>query len=133
MKSTALLVLTLNLGFLSRSADSIEGQWFPRVDGISIKGEFIDLNKNAAERLYIRYRPIADQGVELEMTTNNAVAWRVYVRPLGVKHSKYHHDVHVRIEGDKVFVTSIGARQIFEVRSLKTGALISRDISDVQR
>jgi len=133
MKTIALLLLTLTLGFVCPAADSVEEQWFSHVDGIFTKGEFIDLNTNATERLYIRYGPISDSGVELEKTKNNLVVWRVHVRPLGVAHSKYRHDVRIRIEDEKILVTSIGAQQIFEVRALKTGAFISRKVEDVRR
>ena len=133
MKTIALLILTVSLSFPSHAADLVDERWFPHVDGVFTKGEFIDLNTNATERLYIRYGPISDRGVELERTTNNVVVWRAHVAPLGVIHSKYHHEVRVRLEDDKIFVTSIGAQQIFEVRALKTGALISRKIDDVRR
>lgn len=133
MKIIVLLLLSLSLSFVCRATDSIEKQWFPHVDGIFTKGEFIDLNTNATERLYIRYGPISDSGVELERTTNNVVVWRAHVQPLGVSHSKYRHEVQVRIENDKITVRSSGAREIFEVHALKTGALVSRKVYDVKR
>jgi len=113
--------------------NSVEKQWFGSVDGIFTKGEFIDLNTNATERLYIRYGPISDSGIELERTANNVVVWRAHVQPLGIEHSKYRHEVRVRIEDDNILVTSIGAEQIYEVHSLKTGAIISRKVEDVRR
>jgi hypothetical protein len=133
VKTIALFVLTLSVGFACRAADAIEDSWFPHVDGIFAKGEYIDLNTNATERLYIRYGPISDSGVELERTTNSIVVWRVHVQPLGVSHSKYRQDVNVRIEDDRILVTSVGAKQIFEVHLLRTGALVSRKIAEVQR
>jgi len=119
-----------------------------RVDGVFIKGEFLDLGTNGTERLYIRYGPISDSGVLLLRTTNEVVLWRAFVEPLDIAHSKYCHVVSIHIEDDKIFVTSVGgidvgiedgwiyargypAKKIFEVRSLKTGALISRKVSDV--
>jgi hypothetical protein len=132
MKAIIIVLFTFSLGFLARAVDSIDEPWFHHVDGTSVKEESIDLNTNATERLNIRYSPLADRGVELERTTNNVVAWRTHVRPLGVIHSKYHHDVSVRIESDKILVTSIGAQRIFEVRALKTGALITRKVDDVR-
>jgi hypothetical protein len=139
MKTIALFLLTLSLSFVCRAADAIEESWFPNVDGIFTKGEFIDLNTNATDRLYVRYGPISDSGVELERTTNNVVVWRVHVQPLGVMHSRYSHEVRIRIEDDKILVTSIGThpmmavQQIFEVHSLKTGAFISRKVEDVRQ
>ena len=111
----------------------IEKRWFDHVDGTFTKGEYIDLNTNATERLYIRYGPISDSGVELERTTNNVVVWRTHVQPLGVMHSKYRHEVNVRIDGEKIVVTSSGARRIYEVHSFKTGEIISREVYDELR
>src|ERR1039457_1688063 len=102
MKTIVLVLLTLTLCGHSHAADSVEKQWFGSVDGIFTKGEFIDLNTNVTERLYIRYGPISDSGVELERTANNVVVWRAHVQPLGVEQSKYRHEVRVRIEDDKV-------------------------------
>ncbi len=111
----------------------IEQQWFSPVDGRSTKGEFIDLNSNATEKLYIKYCPIADSGVELERWSNNVVVWRAHLQPLGVEHSMYVHRVNVSVEKKGVFVLSRGARNISEVHSLKTGALISREVYDERR
>ena len=131
MKTIALFLLILSLSVVCRAADAIEESWYHCIDGWSCKAEYIDLNTNATERLYIRYGPISDSGVELERTTNNVVVWRVHVQPLGVAHSKYDHEVRVRIRDDQIQVTSIGFREIYEVRSLKTGAFISRKVTDV--
>ena len=108
----------------------IEKSWYESVDGLGFKGEFIDIDVHARDRLYIRYSPIADSGVELERTRNQVVIWRVHVQPLGVSHSKYNHEVWTQIKNGKVQVNSFGAKQIAELRDLETGALISRNISD---
>jgi hypothetical protein len=129
---------------------AVEERWFGRVDGAAIKGQFIDIDINAHDRLYIRYNSRADTGVELERTRNNMVVWRVHVQPLGISHSAYTQDVDVLIwarlpEGElspsapavhgdeQVMITSTGARTIHEVRALRTGELISRKIEDAQR
>jgi hypothetical protein len=118
----------------SRTAGPIEDSWFPNVDGVFVKAEYIDLNTNHTERLYIRYGPISDSGVELEKTTNGVVLWRVHVKPIGgLTYSKYSNDVDARIWTDQIWVTSTGAKQIFEVRSLKNGSFISRKVTDVER
>jgi hypothetical protein len=98
-----------------------------------------------------RYGPISDSGVELERTTDGKVAWRVYVEPLGIEHSKYRHEVTVRVEGERVdpaargagalarstppriTVESVGARRIVEVRDLATGRQVSREVTDLPR
>lgn len=135
MKTVSLILLLLAAVFSAHAAttNTVEESCFPHIDGISAKAEYIDLNTNGTERLYIRYSPISDSGVELERIANNFVVWRVHVRPLGVEHSRYRHDVGIRIDGGKIHVTSVGAQEIFEVRDLKTGAFISRKVADVRR
>jgi hypothetical protein len=133
MKTITLLLFILTFVFSTRASDSVEKPWFPYIDGIFTKAEFIDLNTNLTERLYIRYGPISDSGVELERTTNNVVVWRTHVQPLGVEHSAYTHEVRIRIYDDQVHVWSTGRQVIYEVRSFKTGALISRKISDLPK
>ena len=108
--------------------------WFPNVDGIFTKGEFIDLSATKGERLYIRYGPISDSGVELERVNGaGKVLWRYQVAPLGVSHSKYNHNVWTRIEGKKIQVTSVGAKTITETIDLETGAKVSRSIHETKR
>lgn len=133
MKTIALLLFTLSLGFRCRAADAVKKQEYEPVDGIFTKGEFIDLNIKGTERLYIRYGPISDSGVKLERTKNNVVVWRAYVMRFGGGIQAYHQVVHVRIEKDKILVTIIGFQRISEVRALKTGALISREVEDLPR
>ena len=107
-----------------------ERRLFETVDGVSTKGEFIDTNPKTKERLYIRYSPIADLGVELELTAGDSLIWREHIQPLGVSHSKYRNDVSVRVENGKIFVISVGAKRILEVRDLKTGKQLSREIAE---
>lgn len=135
MKIASLILLLLTGAYASYAGDTnmIEEPWFPHIDGIFAKAEYIDLSTNATQRLYIRYGPISDSGVELESTTNNVVVWRTHVQPLGVAHSKYRHDVQVRIEDGKIRVMSLGTRHILEFHSLKTGALLSRKIYDAPK
>jgi hypothetical protein len=55
------------------------------------------------------------------------VAWHVHAEPLGVEHSKYRHDMNVRVDGDKVIVHSEGSHGTFvELRDLETGSLLKR-------
>jgi hypothetical protein len=113
----------------------MEESWFKDVDGVFTKGEFIDLDTKTNERLYIRYGPISDSGVELERVLGNRVLWRAHVQPLGVEHSKYVQKVFVHIDPSEagiVWVNSIGAQQIFEAHNLKNGAFISRKIADTK-
>jgi hypothetical protein len=136
MKTIAMILLLFVATFVSHAADTntVEESWFPHIDGIAWKAEYIDINTNSTERLYIRYSPVSDSGVELERTTNTVVVWRVHVRPLGIAHSKYRHDVRIRLDNGKIYVTSIGSwQQIFEMRDFKTGAFISRKVEDVPR
>lgn len=113
---------------------SMPKSWFPSVDGIFTKGEFIDLSSTKGERIYIRYGPISDSGVELERVDGaGKVVWRYQVAPLGVSHSKYNHSVWTRIENKKIQVTSIGAKTIIETINLDTGTKVSRSIHETQR
>lgn len=115
------------------STPPVDTRRFPQVDGITTKGEYIELDADSSERLYYRYGSITDSGVELEKTANGIVVWRVYVSPLGVAHSKYSHVVDVYVKDGKVVVTSVGARRIIEVRALGTGEIISREVDDLHK
>jgi hypothetical protein len=113
---------------LGCAADLLEPPWPGRVDGESTEGQFLDLNTNQTDRIYLRYGVARDSGVEVERSTSNHVVWRVHVKPLGVEHSKYNHHVFARIRGGNLHVYSSGNQVIREIRSLGTGALISREI-----
>jgi hypothetical protein len=128
----------------------IEATRFPKVDGIgATKGEYIDINLKAKDRLFIRYIPIADSGVELERVRGEVILWRVHTAPLGVEHSAYNHKVWVRLETQlvsrimdpkkysgmnpngltgRILIYSIGFKLIREIRALATGQLLSRTI-----
>jgi hypothetical protein len=88
----------------------------------------------------------------LEKTTNGVVAWRAHVEPIipieFQVHSKYSHEINVRVDSGKMYVISAAgfdvgreggviyangkdAKEVFEIRSLKTGGLISRKVSDL--
>ncbi len=128
-----------------RPSTVIEASRFPKVDGVrSTKGEYIDINPKAKDRLFIRYIPIADSGVELERVRGDAILWRVHTAPLGVEHSAYSHKVNVRLETDstkssrrnpngltgRILLYSMGAKLIREIRSVATGELLSRTIHE---
>jgi hypothetical protein len=148
MKILLPFLLTIAVTASCHAADLIEKSWFSTIDGMAYKAEYIDLNTNNTERLYIRYSPISDSGVELERTTNNVVLWRTHVQSLGVAHSKYCHAVNIILDSDQIIVFSAGgldvckngnsiyansdgAKQIHEIHSLKTGKLISRKVSNM--
>jgi hypothetical protein len=61
----------------------IEPTWFEFVDGTAARAEYVDLNAETGERLFVRYSPISDSGVELEMVKQSVTVWRVHVQPLG--------------------------------------------------
>ena len=126
------IFLAIAFSALVYHANAAEPRWFETVDGIFTKGEYIDTNSKTKERLDIRYSPIADIGVELELTVGGSLVWREHIQPLGVAHSMYRHDVSVRIENGKIYVASIGAKRVFEVRDLKTGQQLSRDMGEVK-
>ena len=111
-------------------ANATEPRRFDTVDGISIKGEFIDTNRKTSERLYLRYPLESDGGAELELTAGESLLWREYVQPLGIPHSAYRQEASIRLTDGKIVVTIIGAKTIKEVRELKTGKLISREVAN---
>ena len=133
MKIITLLVASLALASTGCGADSLEERRFDQVDGTLVKGQFIDLNTNGTDRIYIRYIQNADSGVELERTTNNVVLWRVHVKRLGIEHSLYNQDVSVWVEGEKISVVSVGAKTIYETRAVTSGKLLSRNIEDARK
>lgn len=146
-------LVTMAFTIFCHAADLIEKSWFPTINGMSDKAEYIDLNTNNTERLYIRYSPLTDDGVELERTTNNVVVWRVHVQPIvplsqQQPHSKYSHEVivlmypdHIAVisaagsslsrQSTSIYANSKDAKEVFETHSLITGELISRRVSDL--
>ncbi len=86
-----------------------------------------------SDTLVAKWIAMSDSGVELERRSGETALWRVHVAPLGIDHSKYHQEVTVRVEGDRVIVESVGAQKIVEVRDLATGAQTSREVTDVVR
>jgi len=108
----------------------VEKAWQDTVDGDFLKGEFFDLDGNRNDRLYLRYGPISDSGVEIERIKDGKLLWRVHMQYLGVDHSKYSHSIHTRIREGKVMITSKGAGMVFEKRDLRTGQLLLRKIGN---
>jgi hypothetical protein len=73
---------------------------------------------------------ISDSGVQLLRVdlagTQPTVVWKTFAQPLGVGHSKYDHDAHVFVHGDRCVLVSDGAATFVEIRDLATGALLKR-------
>jgi hypothetical protein len=72
---------------------------------------------------------ISDSGVELLRLRpdDGQVVFRTHAEALGVGHSKYAHEAHVRIRGTKLDVVSVGSYGTFvEVRSLAKGTQLAR-------
>lgn len=113
---------------------TIEPTRFKHIDGTLACAGYIDVNLESQERLFYRYGPISDSGVELELVRAGKVVWRTLVQPLGVEHSKYTHSVKVTVDGfdpAKLHVISIGEKVIYETRSLVDGREIARAIRDL--
>ena len=108
---------------------------FPRAGGPVAEGEPIVLDPKSGEKLCYRYCSISDSGVEVDRVSKDGeIIWRNYVAALGVEHSKYRHNVWVRIEKDgKIQVTSVGARTIIETIDPVTGKQISRSVVETKR
>jgi hypothetical protein len=82
------------------------------------------------EAVAFQYGLISDSGVDvlrLNLATGKVV-WQTRCEPLGVSHSKYHHDARVEVEGgNKLQVTSEASGGTFvEVLDLRTGKQRSR-------
>lgn len=110
---------------VEKTQNGIAETRFSKIDGIFAKAEYIELADS--DKLYIKYSPISDSGIEFERVLSGQIIWRSYAAPLKVSHSKYKHEVWVRIGKKTFLVTSIGSYGEFhEKRDLKTGKLIER-------
>lgn len=117
-------------GSVVEGESRIEPRWFEGIDGIGCVTKFVDLDRALVRRLVVRHISIADSGVELELEHAGVIIWRCHVQPLGVSHSRYHHEVTYQVEGGVVHVKSRGAKTIRETRSLSDGRLMSRVVSN---
>jgi hypothetical protein len=111
----------------------VEESWFHEPAAEWETEKRIDLTGAQRGVVVAKWIAMADSGVELERRSDGKTVWRVHVEPLGIEHSKYHQEVTVRVDGDRVVVESVGARKIVEVRDLATGAPTSRDVTEVAR
>jgi hypothetical protein len=75
------------------------------------------------------YCAISDSGVQvlrLDPLTGRQV-WQTHIDPLGVAHSKYHHEASIRVVGGQVKVTSRASSGTFvELLDLRTGRPLQR-------
>jgi outer membrane protein assembly factor BamB len=72
---------------------------------------------------------ISDSGVEVARIkpATGKVVWKVECKPLGVGHSKYHHEARVEIQDKQLKVTSKGSAGTFiELLDLATGKQLER-------
>jgi hypothetical protein len=78
------------------------------------------------------YGRISDSGVQLVCLNGETgkVVWRAECAPLGVGHSQYSHDAEVKVEGNRLRVTSRGSSGTFvELLDLQTGKRLKRTVS----
>ncbi len=111
----------------------MEESWFHDPVAVWETERQIDLAGTQPGVLVAKWIAEADSGVELERRSDREALWRVHVEPLGIRHNGYHQDVTVRVVGDGVVIESVGARKIVEFRDLKTGAQMSREVTEVVR
>ncbi len=104
-----------------------EKKWFAYSN--RVEEQFLIVGFNPESRLYFRYGPNRDSGVELERVIAGHVVWRSHVQPLGVPHSFYIHDVRVEIKNGMAIVQSSGAQVILESHDLRTGKTINREVT----
>jgi hypothetical protein len=142
--SSRFVMLWLATGLVSMADDApikapkptFEPSWFDGQSAVFSRTETIEIKNRTDDRLLIRYCPIADSGVELDLLRAGTVLWRAHVQPLGVEHSKYRHEVSVVIEDadpTKILVVSIGAKTIHEIRSLLDGRELARIVTKNQK
>ena len=102
---------------------------FPEIDGVFAAAEYIDVDVNADDRLFVRYGRTSVSGVEVERVINGKTKWMIFADSLRVEHSKYNHEVFVSIEGNEFRINSRGSSGNFhELRDLKSGKLIKRTV-----
>jgi hypothetical protein len=111
----------------------IEEGWFHEPVARWETEKRIDVTGTQPGALVAKWIAMSDSGIELERRSAGKALWRVHVEPLGIDHSKYHQDVTVRVEGDRVVVESVGAQKILEIRDLATGARTLREVTEVAR
>ena len=122
--SAALLTVLVPHFRSSREIDSL----FPSADGVFTRAETVNLSPNLD--LQLRYSPLADMGVELQLWREGYRKWTAHVAPLGTAHSSYTHFVECVLQEDKVRVFSRGSSgQIVETFSLLTGKRLSREVT----
>ena len=107
---------------------------FPKVDGQSIKGLFVDVDKDSGGRVFVTYAVNSDSGAEVvKCSKDGAVVWRAFVQSLMIDHSAYRQEASAWIEGDALHIKIEGAKIINEAFDLKTGKQLSRKVTERQR
>jgi hypothetical protein len=101
---------------------------FPKIDGMFARAEYVDLSPSM--RLNLKYSPIGDDGIEIEMLLNRRYLWDAYVERLGTAHSSYSHSVECLLYYGDLVVRSKGiSGEVYERRNLQTGALLNRVVT----
>ena len=107
---------------------------FPKVDGRSIKGLFVDVDKDPGGRVFVTYARNSDSGAEvIRRSKDGNVVWRTFVESLMVDHSAYQQEVSAWVEGDALHVKIEGYKIANEVIDLKTGKQLSRKVTEKER
>ena len=109
---------------------------FPKVDGRSIKGLFVDVDvdKDPGGRVFVTYARNSDSGAEvIRRSKDGNVVWRTFVESLMVDHSAYQQEVSAWVEGDTLHVKIEGYKIANEVIDLKTGKQLSRKVTEKER
>jgi hypothetical protein len=127
----AAILLSIATPMLAQQADpkppeapkEIPKSVFPKADGENATGIYLDLAGTKGERLYARYCPIADSGVEVErVAADGTVLWRTYVEGIGVSHSRYRQQVSMTLSGEsQIWLIIDGSGRLDVYLDLKTG------------
>ncbi len=101
---------------------------FPKIDGMFARAEYVDLSPSM--RLNLKYSPIGDDGIEIEMLLNRRYLWDAYVERLGTAHSSYSHSVECLLyDGDLVVRSKGTSGEVYERRNPQTGVLLNRVVT----
>ena len=132
--NTRFAILLAAFCYTCDSIHAEEAPRFPKVDGKSIKGLFVDLDKDSGGRVFVTYLVNSDSGAEVVMCSKDGVViWRTFVESLMIQHSAYRQEASVWIQGGELHIKIEGAKTINEVIDLKTGKQLSRKVTERQQ
>ena len=132
--NTQIAILLAAFCFTCDPLHAEEAPRFPKVDGISTKGLFVDVDKDPPGRVFVTYQVNSDSGAEVvRCSKDGVVVWRAFVQALMIQHSAYRQEASASVQGNALHIKIEGAKTIDEVLDLKTGKQLSREVTERQR